>query len=151
MLEDPEYDLHEWIRLVKSLPFETTRARNGVQRGFRAGIDPAECLWQIALGEISLYQVGKASRAELRRVLEKEGITRPEKVNDSERQGYKGKVAMTIRIGTLQASALKVMAESRGRTIEETINDIIKQAALEFVSQQHRNKDSFVRVVQQEP
>jgi len=104
----------------------------------------------MALGEVQVYQLGAIGRAELRRVLEKEGIVRPEETGDTAMSGNKGKVAMTIRIGSIQAAALEVIAESRGQTIEEAVNDIIKDAALELVSRQHRNKDKFVRVVQHE-
>ena len=67
-----------------------------------------------------------------------------------EAQGNGGKVAMTIRIGSLQAAGLKVMAESSGRTVDEVIDDIIKSAALEYIIRSHRNKDAFVRVVDHE-
>ena len=140
----------EWKRLVDALPFETARTRNGVRRGGDPDILPAECLWQMALGEVQVYQLGAIGRAELRRVLEKGGIVRPEETGDTAMSGSKGKVAMTIRIGSIQAAALQVIAESRGQTIEEAVNDIIKDAALELVSRQHRNKDKFVRVVQHE-
>ena len=55
------------------------------------------------------------------------------------------KVAMTIRVGTVWAAALNIMAENRGQTVEELIEDLIRDAALDFTAQQHKGK--LMRVV----
>ncbi len=55
------------------------------------------------------------------------------------------KVAMTIRVGTVWAAALNIMAEKRGQTVEELIEDLIRDAALDFTAQQHKGK--LMRVV----
>jgi len=50
------------------------------------------------------------------------------------------KVAMTIRIGSIWARALAVIAESRGWTIEQTIEEMIRDAALDHTAQQHKGR-----------
>ena len=55
------------------------------------------------------------------------------------------KVAMTIRVGTVWAAALNIMAEKRAQTVEELIEDLIRDAALDFTAQQHKGK--LMRVV----